>query len=109
MLEAKENILALKARASAPARRHPKGLMEAVYGAGSLAVAADDVPTKMAARMLQALGLLAVQVVLADGSLQGIPNGEARNAMDRPWRLAKPAFTGELGVPDADGAFRRRN
>jgi hypothetical protein len=108
MLEAKENILALKARTSAPARRHPKGLMEAVYGAGSLAVAADDVPTKTAARMLQALGLLAVQVVLADGSLQAIPNGEARNAMDRPWRLAKPAFTGELGVPDADGAFWRR-
>jgi len=40
MLDAKENILALKARTSAPARRHPKGLMEAVYGAGSLAVAA---------------------------------------------------------------------
>ncbi|MET0746316.1 MAG: hypothetical protein ABWY78_23310 [Microvirga sp.] len=107
MLEANENVLALKARTGPPVRRHPKGLIEAVYGAGSLAVPADDVPTKMAARMLQALGLLAVQVVLADGSVRPIGPGETRNAMDRPWRLAKPAFTGELGVPDADGAFRR--
>jgi len=107
MLEANENILALKARTVIQARTHPKGLIEAVYGAGSLAVPADDVPTKMAARMLQALGLLAVQVVLADGTLRSIGRGEAKNAMDRPWRLAKPAFTGELGVPDAGGAFRR--
>ena len=83
--------------------------MEAVYGAGSLAVGADDVPTKMAARMLQALGLMSIQVVLADGSLRAIGHGEARTAMDRPWRLAKPAFAGEVGVPDADGAFRRDN
>jgi hypothetical protein len=48
-----------------------------------------------------------VQVVLADGTVRSIGHGETRNAMDRPWRLAKPAFTGELGVPDANGAFQR--
>jgi hypothetical protein len=25
--------------------------------------------------------------------------------MDRPWRLVKPGFSGEAGVPDGGGAF----
>ncbi|MBM6595492.1 hypothetical protein [Microvirga pudoricolor] len=111
MVETDLNVVAFKTRskpAAQSARLHPKGLIEAIYGAGSLAVPADDLSTKMAARMLQALGLIVIQVVHADGSVRVLDRSETRGAMDRPWRLAKPAFSGEIGVPDADGAFKPR-
>jgi len=104
MLNQNTNVVAFKPRAMA-AQHHQKSLMERIYTAGSLAVRADDVATKTAAVMLQALGFLLIEEILADGTPRPIKRGEARKAMDRPWRLLKPAFSGEAGVPDAVGAF----
>jgi hypothetical protein len=109
MIEPTSNVVAFRRRGSAPTpARHPKGLMEAVYAAGSLAVPADDVATKTAAVMLQALGFLVVDEILADGTPRRLSRGEARKALDRPWRLSKPALGGEdAGRPDADGVFAK--
>ena len=79
--------------------------MEAVYSAGSLSIRADDMATKTAAVMLQALGFLLIEEILADGTPRRLSRGEARKALDRPWRLCKPGFDGAAGRPDADGAF----
>lgn len=97
------NVVAFKPRKSVT--HHPKSLLERIYAAGSLSVRADDRATKMAAVTLQALGFLVIEEILADGTPRPLRRGEARQAMDRPWRLSKPAFSGEIGVPDGGGAF----
>jgi hypothetical protein len=107
MNEETSNVVAFRKRAIAAPSRHPKGLIEAVYAAGSLAVPADDTATKTAAVMLQALGFLVLDEILADGTPRRLARGEARKALDRPWRLSKPGFGGEDGLPDAEGAFLR--
>ncbi|MCG7393267.1 hypothetical protein MHY87_10155 [Microvirga sp. ACRRW] len=104
MFEPETNVVAFKPRAGV--RHHPKTILERVYAAGSLAVGADDVATKTACLILQAFGFLVIEEVLADGTPRLLQKGEARKAMDRPWRLSKPAFSGELGQPDGDGSFR---
>jgi hypothetical protein len=106
-MESTSNVVAFRTRQVAAPSRHPKSLLEAVYAAGSLAIPADDIPTKTAAVMLQALGFLTIDEILADGSARPLPRREARKAMDRPWRLSKPAFSGEAGRPDGNGAFAR--
>ena len=98
MIEPETNIVAFKPRTSVA--HHPKSLMERIYAAGSLSIRADDRATKMAATMLQALGFLVIEEILADGTPRRLQRGEARQAMDRPWRLSKPAFSGKIGVPD---------
>jgi len=98
------NVVAFKPRQATAERQHPKSLLERIYAAGSLAVRADDVATKTAAVMLQALGFLEIEEILADGTPRRLRRGEARKVMDRPWRLLKPAFAGEAGVPDGQGA-----
>ena len=104
MIEPETNIVAFKPRAAA-AQHHPKSLMERIYAAGSLPVRADDLATKTAALMLQRLGFLVIEEVLADGTPKTLGRGEIRQAMNRPWRLAKPAFSGQVGVPDGQGSF----
>ncbi|WP_133239334.1 hypothetical protein [Microvirga sp. KLBC 81] len=104
MFEPETNVVAFKPRAAVT--HHPKTLLERVYAAGSLAVRADDVATKMACLTLQRLGFLVIEEILADGTPRLLQKGEARKAMDRPWRLSKPAFSGEFGLPDGEGAFR---
>jgi len=99
------NVVAFKPRQTAAGQHHPKSLIERIYAAGSLAVRADDAATKTAAVMLQALGFLIIEEILADGTPRRLQRGEARKVMDRPWRLLKPAFAGEAGVPDGQGAF----
>jgi hypothetical protein len=99
------NVVAFRPRMPA-AQHHPKTLMERIYAAGSLSVRADDVATKMACMALQGLGFLVIEEILADGTPRLLKRGEARRAMDRPWRLSKPAFSGEIGQPDGEGAFR---
>ena len=69
---------------------------------------ARDAPPKTAAVMLQALGFLVLDEILADGTPRRLSRGEARRALDRPWRLSKPGFEGKDGIPDADGAFLSR-
>jgi hypothetical protein len=105
MIEPTSNVVAFRPRRAPGPSRHPKSLMEAVYSAGSLTLPADDLALKTAALMLQALGFLVVEELLADGTPRRVGRGEARRAMDRPWRLSKPGFAGTPGVPDADGAF----
>ncbi|HZH10959.1 MAG TPA: hypothetical protein VEZ24_11390 [Microvirga sp.] len=104
MFEPETNIVAFKPRAAAA--HHPKTILERVYAAGSIAVRADDTPTKTASLVLQAFGFLVIEEVLADGTPRLLERGKAREAMDRPWRLSKPAFSGETGQPDAEGTFR---
>jgi hypothetical protein len=98
MIEPETNIIAFKPRTNVA--HHPKSLMERIYAAGSLSIRADDRATKMAATMLQALGFLVIEEILADGTPRRLQRGEARQAMDRPWRLSKPAFSGKIGIPD---------
>ncbi|WP_245416154.1 hypothetical protein [Microvirga sp. 17 mud 1-3] len=107
MNEPATNVVAFKPRAASAVQAHPKSLLERIYTAGSLALQADDVATKTAAVMLQALGFLVIEEVLADGTLRRLARGEARKAMDRPWRLSKPAYSGEIGVPDGQGGLQR--
>lgn len=99
------NVVAFKPRKQA-VQHHPKTLIERIYAAGSLPVQADDVATKMAAAMLQRLGFLVIEEISADGTLRLLGPGETRQALSRPWRLSKPAFSGEFGLPDGEGAFK---
>ncbi|MBJ6127059.1 hypothetical protein [Microvirga splendida] len=101
MLEPETNVVAFKPRAAVA--HHPRSLMERVYASGSLSLRADDRATKAAAVMLQALGLLLIEEIMADGTPRRLQRGEAKGAMDRPWRLLKPAFSGMPGVPDGGG------
>lgn len=107
MNEPATNVVAFKPRTASAVQAHPKSLLERIYTAGSLSLPADDVATKTAAVMLQALGFLVIEEVLADGTLRGLARGQARTAMDRPWRLSKPAYSGEIGVPDGQGSLQR--
>ena len=106
MIEDRTNVIPLKRRDSRNAAAPPKTILERIYTAGSLALPADDVATKMVAVMLQALGFIVIDEILADGTPRRLERGKARSAMDRPWRLAKAGFSGEIGVPDATIADR---
>jgi hypothetical protein len=99
------NVVPFKPRKAA-AQHHPKTLIERIYAAGSLSVRADDVATKMAATMLQRLGFLVIEEISADGTPRVLQKGEARKAMERPWRLSKPPFSGVEGLPDGNGTFK---
>jgi len=105
MSHERSNVVAFRHSGGTKPARHPHGLIEAVYAAGSIPVAADDLATKTAALMLQALGFLVVEEIGPDGVARRIGRGEARQALRRPWRLSKPAYSGRPGVPDASGAF----
>ena len=107
MDEQTTNVVVFRRRGTPPPVRHPKGLMEVVYSAGSVAIPAGDRATKTVAVMLQALGFLLIDEILADGTPRRLSRGEARQSLDRPWRLSKPAFSGVAGIPDAAGSFAR--
>jgi hypothetical protein len=94
------NVIPLTRRGAATTKQPPKTILERIYSAGSLSLPADDLATKMASLMLQALGFIVIDEILADGTPRRLERGKARSAMDRPWRLAKAGFTGEVGVPD---------
>lgn len=104
MVDPDTNVVAFKPRRATAVQAHPKSLLERTYSAGSLPVRADDVATKTAAIMLQALGFLLIEEILADGTPRRLTRKEARQAMARPWRLLKPAFSGQAGVPDGDAS-----
>ena len=104
MIEPTSNVVSFKSRKAAAPQRPPKSLLEAVYSAGSLAVAADDQATRMAAALLGALGFFVIEEVQPDGTARRLERGEARlGSSSHPWRLLKPAFDGTAGVPDAAG------
>lgn len=106
MIDETTNVIALKRRAPSIGETAPRTILERIYTAGSLALPADDTATKMAALMLQAFGFIVIDEILADGTPRRLAKGKARSAMDRPWRLAKAAFSGEIGVPDGERITR---
>lgn len=80
------------ARGSASPRRDQKSLMDAVYAAGSLPIAADDQATKVMATRLTIFGFVAIDEVQADGTARRLRPSEAIHAStDRPWRVSKLA------------------
>ena len=72
--------------------RDQKNLMEAVYCAGSLPVAAQDRETKVVAARLHLYGLVGIEAVEADGSRRRLrPSESIHAAIERPWRISKPS------------------
>jgi hypothetical protein len=97
-----------RGRPGAGARHQSRHLMERVYTAGSMAVAADDLPTKLAAALLETLGFFVLDEIQPDGTARRLRAGETRPALarGRPWRISKPALGGgATGIPDAAAAF----
>ena len=88
-------------------RRDQKGLMEAVYSAGSLPVQAGDRETKVMAARLQVFGFVVIDEIKPDGSLRRLrPSESIEGATGRPWRVSKPSFSGlAVGIPDTDGSI----
>ena len=69
-----------------------KNLMEAVYCAGALPVAAQDRATKAVAARLHLFGLVSIEAVEADGSMRRLrPSESMHTAVERPWRISKAA------------------
>ena len=72
--------------------RDQKNLMDAVYCAGSLPVAAKDRGTKVVAARLHLFGLVSIDAVEADGSIRRLrPSESIHAAIERPWRISKPS------------------
>lgn len=87
-------------KAQASPRRDQKSLMDAVYAAGSIPVAADDRATKTMATRLQVFGFVAIDEVQADGTARRLRPSEAvKGSAERPWRVSKP--TGRWSVAGA--------
>ena len=104
------NVVAFKgARRTASPRRDQKGLMEAVYTAGSLPIQADDRETKTMASRLQIFGFVIIEQVEADGSLRKLRPSEAvETTATRPWRVSRPSIAAlSAGRSEADDFFVR--
>ena len=87
------------ARASASPQRDQKGLLDAVYACGSLAVPAEDRATKQLAARLQIYGFVTLDEVQPDGSARRLRPSEAVEASSaRPWRVSKPSFAASLAA-----------
>ncbi len=71
-------------------RRDPRGLMEAVYAAGSLPLAAGDVEAKALAATVSLFGFVLIHEIRADGTARRLRSSEAVRAdAARPWRLSR--------------------
>ncbi len=80
------------ARSSANPRRDQKSLMDAVYAAGSLPVAANDQATKAMATRLTIFGFVVIDEIRADGTARRLRASEAVHASaTHPWRVSKPS------------------
>jgi hypothetical protein len=101
------NIVPFRSARRPATRRDQKGLMEAVYTAGSLPLEAADRASKVMAARLQVFGFVVIDEIQADGSLRRIRPSESIEARtDRPWRVSKPSFAGvKAGMPDAGGSL----
>ncbi len=105
------NVVAFKgSRRTASPRRDQKGLMEAVYTAGSLPIQADDRETKTMASRLQIFGFVIIEQIEADGTLRKLRPSEAvETTATRPWRVSRPSIGGlSAGCPEAGGFFARQ-
>jgi hypothetical protein len=80
------------ARSSASPRRDQKSLMDAVYAAGSLPIAADDRASKDMATRLTIFGLVVIDEMQPDGTRRRLRPSEAFQAStSRSWRVSKPS------------------
>ena len=92
------NVVRFK-EAPVATRRDQKGLLDAVYACGSLAIPADDRATKQMAARLQVYGFITLDEVQADGSARRLRPSEAVEAsLARPWRVSKPSFAASLAA-----------
>src|SRR4051794_34576311 len=79
------------ARALGSSRRDQRSLMDAVYAAGSLPIAADDRSTKVMATRLTIFGFVVIDEVQADGTARRLRPSEAvHTSTAHPWRVSKP-------------------
>ncbi len=86
--------------AVAAARRDQRRLMDTVYEAGSLPVAAGDRATKLLASRLQVYGFLTIEEVAEGRRARRLRPSEAvRATLDRPWRLSRSSCGVSLSVP----------
>jgi hypothetical protein len=87
-------------------RRDQRSLMDAVYTAGSLPVAADDRATKVMATRLNIFGFVVIDEIQGDGTARRLRPSEAVHATsDHPWRVSKPSSRyalKEIPASDAD-------
>jgi hypothetical protein len=91
--------LAAPSPALARARRDQRSLMDTVYEAGHLPVAATDRDTKLVAARLQVYGFLVIEEVEEDGRLRRLRPSEAvRAECERPWRLSRSSYGVSLAV-----------
>src|SRR3954468_17943599 len=95
------------ARRTASPRRDQKGLMEAIYSAGSLPLQAGDRESKMMAARLQVFGFVVIDEIQSDGTLRRLrPSESIEGRTGRPWRGSKPSLSGfAVGIPGAGGLF----
>ena len=93
-------------RAGSP-RRDQKGLMEAVYTAGSLPIQPEDRDSKVMAARLQVFGFVTVDEIQPDGTTRRLRPSEAIEASTRrPWRVSKPSFSRlSLGASEMDSSL----
>lgn len=81
-------------------RRDQRRLMDAIYSAASLPVAAGDRETKLMASRLQVFGFIVIDEITANGDLRRLrPSESMRASAARPWRVSKPSFERPFAVP----------
>ena len=100
------NVVAFRrASPQSYSRRDQKHLMEAVYSAGSLPVAADDRDAKAMAARLLLFGFVVIDEIAQDGTARRLRSSEAvQGSLARPWRVSKPSLGRKgIGAPDAGG------
>jgi hypothetical protein len=84
----------------ANSHRDQRSLMDAVYAAGSLPIAANDRATKVLATRLTIFGFVVIDEMQADGTVRRLRPSEAFHASTAcPWRVSKPS--GRYRVDDA--------
>jgi hypothetical protein len=108
MAFAQTNVVPFRsARRTASPRRDQKGLMEAIYSAGSLPLQAGDRESKMMAARLQVFGFVVIDEIQSDGTLRRLrPSESIEGRTGRPWRVSKPSLSGfAVGIPDAEGSL----
>jgi hypothetical protein len=72
--------------------RDQRSLMDAVYSAGSLPVAAEDRATKAMATRLTIFGFVVIDEIQRDGTARRLRPSEAVQASTaHPWRVSKPS------------------
>lgn len=81
-------------RAAMSASNEPKDLLDTVYNAGAMPVAAGDRATKAAVARLHLFGFFVVEEIRAEGARTMLPSETARLETVHPWRISRRHATG---------------